>query len=119
VSETGGDASGGPTTKERAKGEQAFEQARAETAAGADLPQIDFSTFVLSLSHSALVHLGDAPGPTGATEQASLPLARQTIDLLSLLQEKTRGNLSGAEETMVEQVLYELRMRYVQVSKTQ
>ena len=81
------------------------------------MPAIDFSTFVLSLSHSALVHLGDAPDPTGASMMVSLPLARQTIDLLALLQEKTKGNLSGAEEHMMDQVVYELRMRYVEVSR--
>ena len=80
------------------------------------MPAIDFSTFMLSLSHSALVHLGDAPDPTGAAAAVSLPLARQTIDLLALLQEKTKGNLTGAEEHMMDQVVYELRMRYVEVS---
>jgi hypothetical protein len=100
------------------QGEQAFAEARSE-GSGGDLPEIDFSTFILSLSHSALVHLGDAPGPVGSGSELSLPMARQTIDLLALLQEKTRGNLSGAEETMMEQVLYELRMRYVQLAKAQ
>jgi len=118
VSEAGGRQGAGLTSKERVEGEQAFAEARSEAGAGADLPEIDFSTFVLSLSHSALVHLGDAPGPEGSGGAPSLPMARQTIDLLSLLQEKTRGNLSGAEETMMEQVLYELRMRYVEVAKT-
>lgn len=119
MSDRGGHGSGnGPTSKERIEGEQAFAEARSEAAGGADLPEIDFSTFILSLSHSALVHLGDAPGPEGLGAQASLPMARQTIDLLALVQEKTRGNLTGAEETMMEQVLYELRMRYVELAKS-
>ena len=84
--------------------------------AGAGLPAIDFATFVLSLSHSALVHMGDAPDPDGK-RSVNLPLARQTIDLLSLLQEKTRGNLSGPEERILEQALYDLRLRYVEVSR--
>ncbi len=107
------EADKGPDAEQRARSEEAFEHARS----GDDLPAIDLSTFVLSLSHSALVHLGDAPNPTGHGAEVSLPLARQTIDLLTLLQEKTKGNLSGAEEQMMDQVLYELRMRYVEVAK--
>jgi hypothetical protein len=80
-----------------------------------DLPAVDFQTFVLSLCHSVLVHLGDAPNPVDGTERANLPLARQTIDLLNLLQEKTRNNLTGEEERTLVQALYDLRMRYVEV----
>lgn len=83
-----------------------------------ELPAIDFSTFILSLSHSALVHLGDAPDPEGR-RGVHLPLARQTIDLLTLLQEKTKSNLSGPEERLLEQALYDLRLRYVEVSRAQ
>jgi hypothetical protein len=85
--------------------------------AGAGLPAIDFATFVLSLSHSALVHLGDAPDPDGKRAM-NLPLARQTIDLLSILQDKTHGNLSGPEERILGQALYDLRLRYVEVNKS-
>jgi hypothetical protein len=81
------------------------------------LPAIDFSTFVLSLSHSALVHLGDAPLPDGQGAERNIPLARQTIDLLGILQEKTRNNLSGEEERLLDQALYDLRLRYVEISK--
>jgi len=82
-----------------------------------ELPAIDFSTFVLSLSHSALVHLGDAPPPEGQPAERSLLLARQTIDLLAILQEKTRNNLTGEEERLLDQALYDLRLRFVEVSK--
>ena len=81
------------------------------------LPTIDFSTFVLSLSHSALMHLGEAPHPEDGKVEKSLPLARQTIDLIGLLEEKTKGNLSGDEERLVHQILYDLRMRYVELTK--
>ena len=81
------------------------------------LPAIDFSTFVLSLSHSALVHLGDAPPPEGQEPERNLSLARQTIDLLGILQEKTRNNLSGEEERLLDQALYDLRLRFVEISK--
>jgi hypothetical protein len=83
---------------------------------GMDLPSIDFSTFILSLIGSAHVHLGDAPGPDGRAEP-DLELARQTIDVLGILQDKTKGNLSGEEERLLDQALYDLRMRYVEVSK--
>jgi hypothetical protein len=81
------------------------------------LPAIDFATFVLSLSHSALVHLGDAPDPSGGTPKPDVNMAKQTIDLLVLLQEKTTGNLSGEEERLLDQVLYDLRIRYVEVTR--
>lgn len=83
------------------------------------LPGVDFPTFVLSLAHSALVHLGVAPDPaTGKQHAPSLPLARQTIDLVSLLAEKTKGNLSGEEERLIEQLLYDLRLHYVEASRS-
>ena len=86
-------------------------------SADESLPRMDFATFILSLSHSALMHLGEAPHPeTGKVEQ-SLPLARQTIDLIATLEEKTKGNLSGEEERLVAQILFDLRMRYVERSK--
>jgi hypothetical protein len=88
-----------------------------ESAASGEFPQIDFSTFVLSLSHSVLVHLGDAPNPVDGTTDQNLPMARQTIDLLGLLEQKTRGNLTGEEERVLQQVLYDLRLRYVEVSR--
>lgn len=81
-----------------------------------DLPGLDFSTFVLGIIGTAYVHLGDAPSPDGASGN-NLVLARQDIDLLGLLQEKTRGNLTGDEERLLDQALYDLRMRYLEVSK--
>lgn len=81
-----------------------------------DLPTLDFSTFVLGIIGTAYVHLGDAPNPEGESER-NLPLARQDIDLLGLLQDKTKGNLTGEEERLLDSALYDLRMRYIEVSK--
>jgi Domain of unknown function (DUF1844) len=81
------------------------------------LPSIDFATFILSLSHSALMHLGEAPDPETNAVQANLPLAKQDIDLLGLLDEKTKGNLTGDEERLLAQVLFDLRMRFVERTK--
>lgn len=83
------------------------------------LPAVDFSTFLLSLAHSALLHLGVAPDPSGASPEVNLLLARQSIDLLALIGEKTKGNLTGQEERLLEQLLYDLRLRYVEASQSQ
>src|SRR5258708_38978665 len=64
------------------------------------------------------MHLGQAPHLETGSVEKSLPMARQTIDLIGMLEEKTRGNLSGEEERLVTQILFDLRMRYVELSKT-
>jgi len=82
-------------------------------------PQLDFNAFVLSLGSSALIHLGVAPDPTtNETQKPDLALAQQSIDLLALLQEKTRGNLTPEEAPLLQGLLYELRMKFVDVAKT-
>ena len=80
------------------------------------LPKLDFSTFVLGIIGSAYVHLGDAPDPEGQGGR-DLDLASQDIELLGLLQDKTKGNLTGEEERLLTQALTDLRMRYVEVTK--
>ncbi len=87
----------------------------ASTADG--LPRTDFTTFVLSMAQSAHFHLGLLPDPVTARAETDLPMARQTIDLLALLAEKTKGNLTGEEERILEQILFDLRLRFVEVSQ--
>ena len=77
------------------------------------LPQIDFSTLVLSLATSAMVHMGLVPDPEGGASEKNLALAHQTIDTLDMLQSKTSGNLTDEEAKLLQTVLYELRMGYV------
>ena len=78
---------------------------------------INFASFVLSLVHTAAVHFGDVGDPiTGEHHAPNLPLAQQMIDILVMLEEKTRGNLSVEERQLIEQVLYELRVRYLEVA---
>jgi hypothetical protein len=77
------------------------------------LPKIDFSTFVLSLNSSALVQLGLIEDPASGQKTKNLPLAKQTIDLLAMLEDKTRGNLTRDEDNILKSLLYELRMLYV------
>jgi hypothetical protein len=81
-------------------------------------PQIDFITFALSLGSSAFVHLGDAPNPESRVFEPNLVLAKQTIDVLGMLEEKTKGNLTPEEASFLENLLADLRMRYVQKKGT-
>lgn len=85
-------------------------------AAGA-YPPIDFHTFILSLGSSALFHMGELDGPDGQPEELDLPLAKHTIDVIAMLEEKTKGNLSAPEANLVESLLYDLRLRYVEKTK--
>ena len=83
---------------------------------GGGLPQLDFSTLLISWGTSALVHLGEAPSPDGETHK-DLPLAKHTIDMLEVLASKTKGNLSEQEDALLKQLLYDLRLRYVAALK--
>ena len=78
--------------------------------------EINFSTFVMGLSTQALMHLGEIADPE-APHGLDLPAAKQMIDLLGILREKTTGNLEPAEEQLLSSMLYDLRMRYVEVSR--
>lgn len=85
-----------------------------EPADDEGLPRIDFSTFVLSLGVSGMVHLGQLPeAEAEGPREPNLPLAKQTIDTLQMLLEKTRGNLDEDESNLIQSVLYELRMGFV------
>ena len=79
-------------------------------------PPISFNTFLLGLASTTLIHLGESPHPEGGTER-NLVLARQSLDLLSLLREKTRGNLTAEEERFFENLLADLRFRFIEASK--
>ena len=81
------------------------------------LPPIEFNTFLLGLASTAVIHLGDSPHPETGKAVENLELARQSLDLLTLLREKTRGNLTHEEERFFEQLLADLRLRYVEASK--
>jgi len=81
------------------------------------LPEIDFSTFIMSLGSSVLVYLGEITAPGEPPQPENLPLAKQTIEILGTLSEKTRGNLTGDEAKLLEHLLLDLRMKYVQAKK--
>jgi len=76
-------------------------------------PEINFASFVLSLSSSALYHFGEIPDPVTNKKQRNLLMAKQTIDILGILREKTAGNLTREEDALLSNLLYDLRMRYV------
>ena len=77
---------------------------------------LSFTAFVLSLASTAAIHFGDIPDPTGARSDLNLKGAAQMVEILALLDQKTRGNLTAEERQVLEQVLFELRMRFVEAS---
>ena len=75
-----------------------------------------FSTFLLSLSTSVLVCLGELPDPMKNEKSTNLPLAKQTIGIIEMLKEKTKGNLTEEEDRLIESILYDLRMKYISIA---
>ena len=112
------------SAKKEEKGEsQNREEEKIEETPGGDasaqegpLPEIDFTSFIFSLSTSALIQLGEIQDPFTQKLVRNLPLAKQTIDLIGMLKEKTKGNLTPEEERVIEYVLYDMRMRYVKAA---
>ena len=82
------------------------------------MSSIDFSTFVLSVASAAMMGLGLAPRPDSGKTQVDLDMARQNIDLLEMIQGKTRNNLAPDEDKLLDRVLYEVRTKFLEVSKT-
>ena len=82
-------------------------------------PPVDFSTFILSLASSAMLHLGKVPDPAGQTIAPNLSLAKQSIDMLDMIKSKTQGNLSPEEAALLDRILHDLRIAYVHESKNQ
>ena len=77
----------------------------------------EFSTFVITLSTSAMLYLGEIPDPDGSKVEVNLPMAKHSIDLLVMLREKTKGNLTDEEQKLLDQMLYDLRMKFVKKSQ--
>ena len=112
-----------PSTDEEAPSQPASEKTReseapepSESDASEEQPQfpeINFPTFVVSLNASALLHLGAIEDPTTGQKTRNLPMAKQTIDILSMLEEKTAGNLNNEEKNLLKNILYDLRLMYV------
>jgi len=97
-----------PSRAQEAHASREFSQRREQT------PDITFSTFVVGLSTQALVHLGELPDPHTNRPAKDLPAAQQLIDIIAMLETKTRGNLERDEQAMLQAILFELRMKYVE-----
>jgi len=82
------------------------------------LPQANFSNLVLMLATTGLMQLGEAPNPLTKQMEPNLVLARHTIDSLAMIKEKTEGNLTSQEEDLLDGLLYELRLKYMEKSKS-
>ena len=101
-----------PLTEEQEAGDTKPDE-KEDEARDYPLPEINFPTFIFSLNSSALVHLGVIEDPAAGQQSKNLPMAKQTIDILGLIEEKTKGNLTDDEASMLKHILYELRMLYV------
>ncbi|MDL2122565.1 MAG: DUF1844 domain-containing protein [Deltaproteobacteria bacterium] len=97
-------------SKQEAKDEDIEE---AKTEPKVHLPEINFATFIISLNASALLHLGAMEDPATGKKVKNLPMGKQTIDILGMMEEKTKGNLSKEEENLLKNILYDLRIIYV------
>ncbi len=107
------DGSARPDDTETPSGSKQAAEADADRLDDMPLPEVSFPTFILSLNASALMHLGAIEDPETNRPSKNLPMAKQTIDILSMLEEKTRGNLTNEEENMLKNILYDLRIAFV------
>ena len=104
---------------ENRSSQESSDPARTETGQQPQQPfEIDFSTFIMSLTSSAFYHLGDIADPETGKTETNLPAVHQTIDMLTMLREKTKGNLNEEENKLLEQLIYELQMKYVAKTKS-
>ena len=92
-------------------------EASTDTEGGAAAPQINFSTFILSMASSAAYHMGGFQDEVSGKTSINLDLAKQSIDILAILEEKTKGNLNEEEASLLTHSLYDLRMKFVEMSK--
>jgi len=81
------------------------------------LPEINFSAFVISLSTQVLMNLGEIASPITGKVETDVLVAKQMIDILAMLKDKTRGNLNASEDRLIEDILFDLRMKYVEAVK--
>jgi len=107
-----------PPPKQKAPASAASPQPPAtEADTPQDLPPVDFASFVMMLTNNIMVFLGQVPNPLTQQPQVDLAQAQHTIDILMMLREKTRGNLSDEEERFLQELLPQLQMAYVQAKQ--
>ncbi len=111
------------TQPQQAAAAKGYAAARSATAgshpseAGAEMGEISFAAFLMSLSTEALVHLGEMADPSSGQQHRDLAMAQQLIDILGMLREKTRGNLDHDEQALLDAILFDLRMKYVEIAR--
>ena len=99
--------------RKEAKKEKRNQEAGKEQGQQTVLPEVNFSYFLISLSSSALLHLGEIADPQTGEKRKDLPIAKHTIDTIAMLKEKTKGNLTDEEQKALDSILADLRWRYV------
>ncbi len=99
------------------EGVETEEPAKNDTKQEVPLPEISFINLIFSISTSAIIQLGEIQDPVSQQSAKNLPLAKQTIDLIGMLKEKTKGNLTSDEGKILENFLYDLKMRYVKATE--
>jgi hypothetical protein len=95
------------------------EEKREQDTQRIPLPEVNFNSLIFSLSSSALLNMGDIAEPQTGERKKDLPMAKYSIDIISMLQEKTKGNLTEEEHKFLDNILADLRLRYVKASKKQ
>jgi hypothetical protein len=103
--------------EEEAKKEEPKDQAPKKEAERPPLPEVSFNSLIFSLSSTVFFHLGEIADPQSGKKAKDLPLAKHTIDIIAMLKEKTEGNLTEEEKKFIENILTDLRWRYVNATK--
>ena len=91
---------------------------KSESAENPPLPEVNFSSLIFSLSSSALLHIGEIADPQTGQKRVDLPMAKHSIDIISMLKDKTKGNLDDEEQKFIDSILTDLRLRYVKAVKS-
>lgn len=103
--------------EEEAKKEEPGDQAPKKEAEHPPLPEVNFASLIFSLSSTVLFHLGEIADPQSGKKAKDMSLAKHTIDIIAMLKEKTKGNLTEEEKKFIENILTDLRWRYVNSTK--
>jgi hypothetical protein len=110
-------AEGEARHREESRADEGTKESPRQRQEGVPLPEVNFSTLIMSLSSSAFFHLGEIPDPATGQKQKDLALAKHTIDIIGMLREKTKGNLDDDEQKFIDSMLTDLRLRFVKASE--
>jgi len=99
------------------KDQETEKRKKEDDARRSPLPEVNFNSLIFSLSSSALLHIGDIADPQSGEKKKDLPMAKYSIDIIAMLKEKTKGNLTDEEQKFLDNILADLRLRYVKAAK--